>query len=40
VVTQDDMNALLSALAAEGGPVQEFAEWIAVHGLGADPHAA
>lgn len=33
-VTPEDTYALLCALAAEGGPVQELAEWIAVHGLG------
>ena len=39
-VTPEDTYALLCALAAEGGPVQELAEYIAVHGLGIDPKAA
>ena len=39
-VTPDDTYALLCALAAEGGPVQELAEYIAIHGLGIDPKAA
>jgi hypothetical protein len=39
-VTPQDTYALLCALAAEGGPVQELAEYIAVHGLGIDPRAA
>ena len=39
-ITSDDTYALLSALAAEGGPVQELAEYIAIHGLGSDPRAA
>ncbi len=40
VVTPEDTYALLCALAAEGGPVQELAEYIAVHGLGIGPKAA
>jgi hypothetical protein len=39
-ITPEDTYALLCALAAEGGPVQELAEYIAVHGLGIDPKAA
>ena len=39
-VTPEDTYALLCALAAEGGPVQELAEYIAVHGLGTGPKAA
>lgn len=40
IITPDDTYALLCALAAEGGPVQEIAEYIAVHGLGTGPKAA
>lgn len=39
-ITPEDTYALLCALAAEGGPVQELAEYIAVHGLGVGPKAA
>ncbi len=35
-LTDADMNELLSALAAEGGMIQNIAEQIAVHGLESD----
>ena len=35
-----DMNALLQALASEGGAIQELAELIAINGLDTGPKAA
>jgi hypothetical protein len=35
-ITPDDVTELLRAIAAEGGPIQEIAQQIALYGLGND----
>lgn len=39
-LTQQDVRALLGALASEGGPIQELAEFLATNGMGEGPRAA
>ena len=39
-LTEQDVRALLSALASEGGPIQELAEFLAINGMGEGPRAA